>query len=115
MSDTSFTQFQLRPCPNNEVLVNALALRPFNPLRGVLGLFGPNFGNGVEIYFPLRGPKSQNQSRERVKKVERELTFLHFDSFFDSDFNFLGPGAGTHFRLCFQILARRAQELLWGD
>ena len=65
------------------------------------------------------GSKKLKTEPKKSQKVEISTLFQLFGLFFNSVFNFLGPGAqkapGTHFQLRFQLWARRAQELLWGD
>ena len=64
--------------------------------------------------------KVKNRVEKSVQKVEeKELKFPLFDSFLTLFLTFCDPRAGrpqeTHFQLRFQLWARRAQELLWGD
>ena len=68
---------------------------------------------------PASGPKKVIKSEsKRVKKVEISTLFQHFDSFW-TRFSLFGSrgrkAPRTHFQLRFQLWARRAQKLLWGD
>ena len=100
---------------------STIKLRPFSPPRGVLGPFGPKVGNRVENEFSGPsglGSKSYKTESKKSQKVERELKFPLFDSFSTLLLTSWTPGReapGTHFQLHFQLWARRAQELLWGD
>ena len=102
-------------------VMQSLVLRPFHPPRGVLGPFGPKVGNGVENEFPGPSGPGVQKVKNRVEK-ESSGNFNSFSTFlalFRLFFKLFGPrgrkAPGTHFQLHFQLWARRAQELLWGD
>ena len=64
---------------------------------------------------PTLGPKKLKAESKKSQKSLFRLFFNAVDSFSTLFLTFLGPGAGTHFQLRFQLWARRAQELLSGD
>ena len=90
---------------------------PSIPPEEFLGPLGPKLETELKMSFPgpsgPRAPKVKNKVK-KSQKVEKELKFPLFDSL-STLFLTFWTAPGTHFQLRFQLWARRAQELLWGD